>query len=219
MHPVACPDCDLLQTIPELPPGDKARCARCGCTVASHSTDPIERPLALGIAALLALAVANVTPLMGLTAVGRHASTTILGGAWQMWLAGEEIAALIVAFCAAIAPIGYVLCLIAVLLAARQPPAPRWAGRLLGWAERMEPWAMIEVMMLGILVALIKIAELATVEARLGMYAVAALVVLFPAIQVSFDAESIWERMQWSGDTDPGADPGARPAAETAPPT
>ena len=44
----------------------------------------------------------------------------------------------------------------------------------------MQPWSMNEVMMLGILVALIKIAELATVEPGIGMYAVGALVVLFP---------------------------------------
>ena len=49
----------------------------------------------------------------------------------------------------------------------------------------MQPWSMIEVMLLGILVALIKIAELATVDAGIGMYAVGALVVLFPAITVT----------------------------------
>jgi len=43
----------------------------------------------------------------------------------------------------------------------------------------MQPWPMNEVMILGILVALIKIAELATVEPGFGMYAVGALVVLF----------------------------------------
>ena len=68
--------------------------------------------------------------------------------------------------------------MLAVLLAARRPPAPRWVGELLRWAEAMQPWSMIEVMMLGILVALIKIAELATVEPGIGMYAVGALVVL-----------------------------------------
>ena len=46
----------------------------------------------------------------------------------------------------------------------------------------MHPWSMNEVMILGILVALIKIAELATVDAGIGMYAMGGLVVLFPAI-------------------------------------
>ena len=122
---------------------------------------------------------------MGLSAVGRHASTTIVGGALEMWQQGERITAVIVAFCAGIAPGGYILFMLTVLLAVRRPPAPLWVGEMLRWGHAMQPWSMNEVMILGILVALIKIAELATVEAGIGMYAVGALVVLFTAIMVT----------------------------------
>jgi paraquat-inducible protein A len=64
---------------------------------------------------------------------------------------------------------------------------------------------MNEVMILGILVALIKIAELATVEAGIGMYAVGALVFLFPAIMVTFDEDEIWRRVQWADHRDRGS--------------
>jgi len=198
METIACPDCDLLQRVPELPAGGKARCPRCGRTVATRTIDPLDRPLALTIAALIALIVANTAPLMGLSVVGRRASTTIVGGAYQMWLQGEQITAVIVAFCAVIAPAGYILFMLAVLLAVRRPPAPHWVGELLRWANSMCPWSMNEVMMLGILVALIKIAELATVEAGVGMYAVGGLVLLFPAIMVTFDEEEVWRRVQWA---------------------
>ena len=56
---------------------------------------------------------------------------------------------------------------------------------------------MLEVMLLGILVALIKIAQLASVEPGIGLYGVGALVVLFPAIIVTFDEREIWQRMEW----------------------
>jgi paraquat-inducible protein A len=75
---VACPDCDLLQRIPHLEPGAKARCARCGHVLASQSADPLDRPLALTLAALVAFILANTTSLMDLSAVGRFASTTML---------------------------------------------------------------------------------------------------------------------------------------------
>jgi len=198
METLACPDCDLLQTIPELQLGEKARCSRCGCAVASRSSDPIDRPLALTVTALIALIIANTTPLMGLAAVGRYASTTIIGGAYEMWQQGEAVTAVIVAFCAIIAPAGYLLFMLTVLLAARRPPAPQWIGEMLRGADSMRPWSMNEVMMLGILVALIKIAELATVTAGIGMYAVGALVLLFPAIMVTFDPEEIWQRVVWA---------------------
>lgn len=198
METIACPDCDLLQRLPELPPGGKARCPRCAYTVATRTADPVDRPLALTITALILLIIANTAPLMRLSAVGRHASTTIVGGAYEMWLKGEEVTALIVAFCAVIAPSGYILFMLAVLLAVRRPPAPQWVGELLRLADFMRPWSMHEVMMLGILVALIKIAELATVNPGIGMYAVGLLVMLFPAIMVSFDPGEIWQRVEWA---------------------
>ncbi len=205
---VACPDCDLLQLLPESPGAGRARCARCGHILATYSHDPIDRPLALTITALLVLIIANTLPLMGISAVGHHANTTIIGGAYQMWVEGQELTALIVAFCAVLAPLGFLLSMLAVLLAARRPPAPSWVGEVMRWAEGMQPWSMIEVMMLGILVALIKIAELATVEPGIGMYATGALVVLIPWIVVSFEPGEIWQRIEWAdGEAPPKADP------------
>src|SRR5512132_1988135 len=155
METIACPECDLLQRLPDLPPGSKARCPRCGCRVATRAVDPIDRPLALTFTALIALIIANTAPLMGLSAVGRHASTTIVGGAYEMWLQGQEVTAVVVAFCAVIAPAGYLLFMLTVLLAVSRPPAPHWVGEMLRWADSMRPWSMNEVMLLGILVALI----------------------------------------------------------------
>jgi len=195
---IACEECDLLQHLPELPPGTKARCPRCGHTVAKQPMDPLDRPLALTIAAAIAFIVAHTTPLMGLSAVGRQSSTTIAGGALEMWETGEPITAVIVAFCAGIAPGGYLLFMLTVLLAVRWPPAPQWVGEMLRWGRSMRPWSMNEVMILGILVALIKIAELATVEPGIGMYAIGAVVVLFAAIMMTADAREAWERIEWA---------------------
>ena len=203
METIACPDCDLLQRLPQLPPSGKARCARCGNTLAGQPTDSLDRALALVLTAAIVFIIANTSPLMGLSAVGRSASTTIIGGARQMWLQGQDVTAMIVAFCAVIAPAGYILFMLTVLIAVRRPPAPRWIGEMLRWADSMQPWSMCEVMLLGILVALIKIAELATVEPGIGMYAVGALIVLFAAIMVSFDQREVWNRIQWAADAAP----------------
>jgi len=198
MSTVACPGCDLLQRIPPLSPGGKARCPRCGETLASRPATSLDRPLALTIAAAIVLIVANTQPMMGLSAVGRQASTTILGGAYEMWVQGRELTAMVVAFCVVIAPAGYLACMLAILLAARRPPAPPWVGGLLRWADAVKPWSMLEVMMLGVLVALVKIAELATVTPGVGMYATGLLVVLLPAIAVAFDPGEVWNRVEWA---------------------
>lgn len=210
METVACPDCDLLQRLPTLPPGGKGRCPRCGYTLAARPTHSLELPLALTVTAAIVFVIANTAPLMGLSAVGRHASTTIIGGAYQMWVDGQAITATIVAFCAVIAPAGYLLFMLTVLLAAGRFPVPAWVGEMLRWAQHLQVWSMLEVMMLGILVALIKIAELATVNAGVGMYAVGALMMLFPAIMVTFDPREIWQRVEWADGEMP-----LRPATQT----
>jgi paraquat-inducible protein A len=194
---VACPDCDLLQRIPPLPPGGKARCLRCGCGLAKQSAVASDLPLALTLAAVIVFILANASPLMDLSVVGRTASTTIVGGAYQMWQEGEEITGVLVAFCAVIAPGGFLLFMLTLLLATQRFPAPFWVGEMLRWVNHFQIWSMLEVMLLGILVALIKIAELATVEPGIGMYAVGALVLLIPAILVSFNDRQLWQQVEW----------------------
>ena len=209
---IACPDCELQQSIPPLPPGGKANCPRCAMTIARNPIDPIDRPLALALAAAVVFLVANLTPLMGLSAAGRTASTTILGGARETWLQGSQVTAVMVAFCTVVAPGGFIAFMLIVLSAARRPPAPRWVGRLLRMASFVEPWSMSEVMLLGILVALIKIAQLATVTPGIGLFAVGLLVVLLAAIGSTFDPHAIWQRVVWADGSVPAPPaPGLRP--------
>ncbi|HYS93844.1 MAG TPA: paraquat-inducible protein A, partial [Candidatus Acidoferrales bacterium] len=92
----------------------------------------------------------------------------------------------------------YILLMLTVLLAVRRPPAPQWVGEMLRWGNAMSPWSMNEVMILGILVALIKIAELATVEPGIALYAMGALVVLFAAMMITIDPREIWKRVEWA---------------------
>lgn len=208
---IACPGCDLVQRLPPVPPGGRARCARCGEVLASRARDPFDRPLALALAGLIMLVVANTSPLMSLSAVGRHADTTILGGALMMWTQGQPLTAALVAFCTAVAPAAYLTLMCTVLIAVRRPPAPAWAGRLLRLAEHSQVWSLPEVMLLGILVALVKIADLATVEAGIGLYSTGALLVLLAALAVSFDPRAVWGRVTWAAEGEPQGRPGATP--------
>lgn len=197
---VACPDCDLLQRIPMLPPGGKARCPRCGHTLAAHKPNSLDRTLAFAVAAAIMIVVANMTPLMGISAVGRHVSTTIFGSVQEMWVQGQEVTALLVAFCAIVAPAAYIGLMLVILLAVRHRPAPPWTAALMRMLALSQPWGMAEVMMLGMLVALIKIADLAQLVIGVGMFSVGALIVLLTAMTVSFDPHEVWNRVQWASE-------------------
>ena len=136
----------------------------------------------------------NVVPPTGTEVTN---STTIANGAYQMWIEGEPIVGALIAFCAIIAPGTFIAFMLTLLIAARRTPPPHWVGEMLRWAHHFEMWSMLEVMMLGIMVALIKIAEVASVETGIGMYAVFALMVLIPSILVTFDARELWSRVEW----------------------
>jgi len=194
---VACPDCDLLQRIPALAPGGKAACIRCGRALAKQPSGSPDLPLALTVAAAIMLIVCNTLPLMELHVVGRFASTTIAGGAYEMWLQGQRVTSVLVAFCALIAPVGYVSFMLTLLIAVRLPSVPPWTGEMLRWMGHLQVWSMLEVVMLGILVALVKIAELATVDPGIGMYAFGAVILLMPAIGVNLDRRELWRRVEW----------------------
>jgi paraquat-inducible protein A len=195
----ACHGCDLLQRIPPLRPGGKARCPRCAEVVAVHPAHPLETPLALCVAAAVLVIIANVCPLMSLSAAGRTASTTLAGGAYAMWVNGSEVTAVVVAFCVVLAPIVYVASMLTVMIAVQRGPAPSWVGDLMRIADRLRPWSMNEVLLLGLLVALTKIAELAEVIPGPGLFAVVALVVVIPWIASTFDPHAVWERVTWPG--------------------
>jgi paraquat-inducible protein A len=200
---IACPDCDLLQQIPPLPAGGRALCRRCGRLLAKRASASGDLPLALTVTAAIALIIADTLPLMDLHVVGRFASTTIPGGAYQMWMQGQRVVSVLVAFCAVIAPAVYVLFMLTLLLAARRPRVPHWAGEMLRWVGHLQVWAMLEVVMLGVLVALTKIAQLASVDPGIGMYGFGATIVLIPAIMTNFDKRDIWQRVEWNDGTIP----------------
>lgn len=194
--PVACRGCDLLQRLPVLAPGGKARCCRCNGLLAAQPRNPAAHALALALACAIVVVVANALPLMSLSAVGRTASTTLAGGVIEMWRQDSQITAIVVAVCAILAPATYIAAMLAALLAARRNPVPRWAGRLLAFAGRARPWSMVEVLLLGILVALVKIADLATVTPGNGLYALGLLVFLLPWFVSTVDGEALWARIE-----------------------
>jgi paraquat-inducible protein A len=199
---VGCPHCDLLQRIPQLQPGASARCPRCNEELWRRKEDSLQRPLALTIAAAVLYVVANTVPMLGLTAVGRESFTTVFGGALHLWSAGWKSVAVLVLFTAVVAPGLQIGMMLAILLGARRERPRRWVGTLLRYYAFVSTWSMIEVMILGVLVALIKIAEVATVIPGLALFVLGALVFLVAAIEASFDPRRVWERVQWTAAED-----------------
>jgi paraquat-inducible protein A len=195
---IGCPHCDLLQRLPALAPGESARCPRCNEELWRRHEHSLDRPLALTIAAALLYVVANTVPMLGLTVAGREAFTTVFGGAAHLWNAGWGSVAALVLFTAVVAPGLQIGLMLAILIGAHRDRPPKWVGTLLRYYPNISTWSMYEVMILGVLVALIKIAELAKVIPGLALFALGALIFLIAAIEASFDPREVWERVEWA---------------------
>jgi paraquat-inducible protein A len=195
---VACPDCDLLQRVPAMPPGGSAHCPRCDCEIARNPTDFLNRTLALTVAAAVLFIAANTTPMLGLSAVGHEALTTVLGGALHLWQNDEQVVAILVLATAVIAPGLQIGLLLAILLGSMRERPPAWVGRLLRHHPDTCVWSMIEVMMLGVLVALIKIAAYAKVVTGPALYMLGALIFLLAGTQATLDRRQLWARVTWA---------------------
>jgi paraquat-inducible protein A len=195
---VACPHCDLVQRLPEIEVGHSARCPRCETELWRRREDSLNRTLALAIAAAVLWIIANVEPMLGLTAVGKESFTTVFGGSKLLWEHRQEAVAVLIFFAAILAPALQISLLIVVLLGARCKVPPAWVGSLLRHIPFTRLWSMIEVMLLGVMVALTKIAEYATPVLGHALFALGGLVVLFAAMQSIFDPREIWERVQWA---------------------
>lgn len=195
---IACPHCDLLQRLPEIAAGASARCPRCDKELWRRREDSLDRTLALSLAALMLYVIANTVPMLGLTAVGHAASTTVVGGAQQLWQDGQEIVAILVLFAAVISPALQIGLMLTIVVAARRAQPPAWVGTLLRHLPFARNWSMIEVMLIGVLVALTKIADYATVIPGVALFALGALVFLLAGMQSSFDPREVWNRVAWA---------------------
>ena len=195
---IACAHCDLLQRLPELTPGASARCPRCDKELWRRREDSLNRTLALALAATVLYVVANSVPMLGLTIVGRQSFTTVFGGAQALWADRQWIVAALVFFTAIVAPALQIGIMLAVVLGARRKRPPRWVGMLLRHHPTTRIWSMIEVMMLGVLVALIKIADYATVIPGVALFVLGALVFVLAGMQASFDSREVWSRVEWA---------------------
>jgi len=61
--------------------------------------------------------------------------------------------------------------------------------------RHVQPWSMMEVFLVGILVAVTKLVDMASVVPGLALWAFAALIVVLAASMASLDEEAVWERL------------------------
>jgi paraquat-inducible protein A len=192
---IACLDCDQLYRKPQLQAGEKARCAYCGAVMYERKHGGIDLTLALASTSLILLLLANAYPLLRMSIAGRIQEGSLMTGIEEMYEQGYWEIASLVFIVTILAPLGRILLLFYVLIPLRLNLQLPGAARVFRRLETLSPWAMTEVFMLGILVAVVKLSDLATLQPGIALYSFAALMLFVAATDASLDADSLWEKL------------------------
>jgi paraquat-inducible protein A len=195
---VACHDCALVQRIPTLPKVGLIRCKRCSALLFRSSSDNIDRPFALYVAALIFFILANSFPLLTLKFEGRIETTTLIGGVVTLYRQGMIGLALLVFLTTVLVPFLQLSSAIWALVALKFQIYKKSLPRLLRLFVKSYPWGMLEVFMLGIFVAVVKLADMAGIVMGAGAYCFGGLIFITAAATSSMDLRLFWERIALS---------------------
>ena len=189
---LGCKTCGQVQHVSPPPPGHQVECVRCGEILLRKRSFPRARTAAFALAALFLYVPANIYPVMIMQYLGRETENTVWAGVKALYRDGMWGVATIV-FCASIlVPLLKLLGLI-ILVTSRGSRWQKARTQLYKIIGMIGPWAMLDVFLLAIMVALIRFGSFATVVPGPGIFAFTAVVVFTLLASASFDSQLIWQ--------------------------
>ncbi|HEX3771214.1 MAG TPA: paraquat-inducible protein A [Polyangiaceae bacterium] len=208
-----CHDCGLMQQLPDLPDGEAAMCARCGALLRRAFAGSVNfARVAIVIAAALFALSLNLA-FVNLHVMGRFATSTLFTGPQQLGERGLPVLAVVVLLTLIVVPAVKLAIELVVLLGSIAANPPRWLGWLFGWLEAVTPWAMIEVFLLGAIVAYTRLRDLARVDVGPALWALAGVMLATVSIEAVLDREALWSELERGSAGDDDRERDAAPAA------
>jgi len=189
----ACLECDLLHRQAPIADGSVALCRRCGAPLYHAPEKRLEGPVALTLAAAILLAIAQGNALLELQLAGFSSSATFVGAVEALQEHGMAPLAVVVGTTAVVLPWLELGLLAAMLLPLWRGRVPRYLGLATRLMQRVHPWNMLEVFLLGVLVALVRLGDLADVIVGPALWALGALIVTLTVLASMLDRQAFWD--------------------------
>jgi len=195
---IACKTCGLLQRFEALKPGTAAECFRCGSVIGKHPVDSLARTAAFSLAALIFFVPANIYPILRMDFYGAYSESTVWDGCVKLYQDGQWPVATIVFLASILIPFIKLLGLFFLVVVTKFKSTfwQRERTWIYKTIEVIGPWAMLDVFLLAILVALVKLGQIATVLPGRGLVAFTAMVVFTILASASFDPTLIWDKTE-----------------------
>ncbi len=194
MTVIACHECDLLQRKIPLLPGRWARCVRCGSKLYRVEKRSLDHTLALTMTAAILFLLANIFPIIGLQIQGTRNDTSIISAVHTLWNQGMWPVAGLVFFTTFLAPAGVLAIMAHVLWALKHGRIPAGFTLVMRVLRIFNPWGMVEVFIIGVMVALVKLTHYGTLIPGVALWSLGILTLLMAATASSFNLHDIWNR-------------------------
>ena len=193
---IACHECDLIHRIQPLSEGTIAKCSRCGAALHRHKRNSLERTLALTMAGLVLFILANTFPFLSMKIGAQVQESTLITGVRELYTQGMWEIALLVLLTTIVVPFLQLAGMLYVLLPIKFNRKPRMLVPVFRLIQKLQPWSMMEVFMLGILVSIVKLAGMASMIPGTSLFAFLALIFVLAASAASLDPHLVWERVE-----------------------
>ena len=195
---MSCHGCNLLLRKRHAGSRETLRCPRCEAAVHDRKPESLQRTAALVFTAAILYVPANLFPIMTVVSFGRGQSDTILSGVIHLAEAGLWSLAILVFFASVLVPVLKLVGLSFLIWSVhrRWDWRPRDRTLLYRVIEGVGRWSMIDIFMISILVALVKLGNVATIETGIGATCFGAVVVITMIASMSFDPRLIWDAMK-----------------------
>lgn len=190
----ACHTCGLVQEVPELVAGERALCPRCNSAVAdpARRRRSNQRTFAAALAALLLYPLAISLPIMRLEQFGHVTEASIWTGSVGLLERGELFVGGVVLLASVVLPLLKLTGLLAITGGRGFLSHGHRAAtyRLIEWTGR---WGMLDVLLIAVVVAWIKIGDLVEVKAGPAAFLFTTCVLASLVASASFDPHALWE--------------------------
>jgi paraquat-inducible protein A len=194
---VSCDTCGLVQAVEPLSRGMVAECVRCGSFItARRSSASLHVTAALSLAALILYVPANIYPMMKMYLHGAYSESTVWDGIKLLMDHDQWAVAVIVFMASMVIPLFKLAGLFSLVVTSGMGWGRRLRSRshLYKFIDVIGPWAMLDVFLLAVLVAVVKLEGWAQILPGPGLLAFTAMVVLTMLASAAFDPKLIWER-------------------------